>query len=137
MENLWDKISIEKTQPTPKEAILTQAAFLSDMTNGKLIGSIKTTTGTPFLNPETDEFGTECFIHTFRVNAPTLGYTFTLLKLVHEIMKVYPFKIVSSLEGSEYKGIDYQELNDDLKAIFTSPAVTESIKSLLSQSQLE
>ncbi|MDN3691325.1 hypothetical protein QWZ06_03130 [Chryseobacterium tructae] len=137
MENLWNKISIEKTEPTPKEVLLSQSTFLSDMTNGALIGNVKTITGKPILNPEVDEFGTECFIHTFRINVPNLGYTFTLLRLIHGIMKVYPLKIISVLEDDHYIAANYEELNEDLKIILNSKEVIESITSLLSQSQIE
>lgn len=137
MENLWNKIELEKTEPTPKEVLSIQSNFLSEISNAKLQGSLKTVTGQPFLNEDADEFNAECFIHTFRINAPELGYTFTLLRLVHETLKTSPYQIYSSLENKKYKGNTIQDLNDILKSIFNSPEVSTAIKSLLAQSSVE
>jgi hypothetical protein len=137
MENLWNKIELEKTEPTPKEVLSIQSNFLSEISNSKLQGSIKTLTGRPFSNPDAEDFDAECFIHTFRINAPVLGYTFTLLRLVHETLKTSPYQIYSSLENKKYKGNTIAELNDILKIIFNSSEVSTAISSLLAQSSAE
>ncbi|WP_281225468.1 hypothetical protein [Flavobacterium aquiphilum] len=133
MENLWNKIELKKTEPTPKEILSIQSNFLTEISNGKLQGNIGTITGQPFLNSDADDFNAECFIHTFRINVPELGYTFTLLRLAHETLKTSPYQIYSSLENKKYKGKTIEELNDILRSIFNSSEVSTAVKNLLAQ----
>jgi hypothetical protein len=137
MENLWNVDIINKKEPTPKEILAIQANFLDEMTNGKLVASIRTVSAHPFLDKDASEFNDECFIHSFHIKVPSLDYTFTLLRLVHETIRVKPFQLYSNLTDKKYISDDIKELEKILKEIFGSKEVTGALTNLLSQAQGE
>lgn len=134
MENLWNTKIINKTEPTPKDLLAIQAAYLTKMTNGKLVGSIMSLNVQPYSESDAREFKSECFLHSFRVSAPNLDYSFNLLRLVHETMKTKPFKLYSNLTGKKYDGASNEDLEKILKEILMSPEVEEAMSNLVAQS---
>lgn len=133
MENLWNKDFISKKEKTPKEILSIQAKFLEEMTNGKVLATIKTATAYPLLDKDASEFSEQCFVHSFYINIPSLDYSLTLLRLVHETIRLNPFQVYSNLTDKKYHGDDINELEGILKDIFGSPQVSEALKNLLAQ----
>lgn len=134
MENLWNKSIINKSELTPKEVLAVQANYLIEMTGGKLVGTIQTTSAFPYLNDDVNEFSSECFIHSFKISAPHLGYSFTLLRLVHETIKVKPYQVYSNLTEKKFTGNSIDDLEPILMEIINSKEVTNALSSLIAQS---
>lgn len=138
MKNLWPDNFIENEHKiTPKEFLSRQINFLSETTNGKLIGALSSNTSYPFMDKLTkDDFDNadELFIHTMKVQSPSLGYSFTLLRLAHPTLKLFPFAVYSSLTDKKYIGNNIDELEGILLEIFRSTEVVDALTALSSQS---
>nr|WP_299384140.1 hypothetical protein [Allomuricauda sp.] len=136
MKNLWPKKFGENHITTPKELLTTQANYLTESTSGKLQGVIRTSSISPdqIFHSLADDFGENCFSHSFTVNAPRLDYKFSILRLVHPVLKIYPFKVVSSLSGKVYDGENNEQLEAILSSIFSEKEVIDALDSLASQS---
>lgn len=137
MKSLWpSKIEKEEHQITPKEFLSAQIDFLSKATNGKLQGGLRSVSAWSQHDESTNEdFTGEIFIHSMKINSPSLGYSFTMLRLAHQTLKVFPFALYSNLTSKKYKGNSIEDLETSLKEIFSSQEVVEAITSLSSQSE--
>lgn len=137
MKNLWPtSIEEQEHKITPKEFLASQIEFLTKATNGKLQGTLRSTNAYPSLEPSVkDDFSGEVFIHSMKVNSPSLGYSFTLLRLAHNTLKVYPFAVYSNLNDRKYLGNSIEDLEGFLTEIFSSKEVVDAINSLSSQSE--
>ena len=137
MKSLWPtKIEDNKHEITPKEFLSAQIDFLTKATNGKLQGALRSSSAWSQSDATTSEdFKGELFIHSMKVNSPSLGYSFTLLRLVHPTLKVYPFVVYSNLTDRKYRGETIVELESILSEVFSSKEVVDAINSLSSQSE--
>jgi hypothetical protein len=136
MNNLWPAI-IEQQQhkTTPKEFLANQISYLSTATNGKLQGTLSSVSAHSNMEKKTStDFDGELFIHSMKVISPSLGYSFTLLRLAHPTLKVYPFAVYSNLTDKKYRGDTIEDLENILTEIFNSSEVIDAIISLSSQS---
>ncbi len=136
MENLWpNNINQVTHKITPKEFLNEQINFLSKATNGKLQGTLSSFSTNSSNDIETEkDFTGEIFIHSMKIVSPSLGYSFTLLRVAHQTIKIFPISIFSNLTDKKYSVKDLDEFGNVLKEIFSSAEVVEAISSIASQS---
>jgi len=137
MKNLWpNNIEQKQHQITPKEMLAGQINYLAQVTNGILQGTISSVSANSFSQKETHEdFSGEIFIHSMKVISPSLGYSFTLLRLAHPTLKIYPFAVYSNLTDKKYRGENIEDFERILSEIFASKEVLDAIESLATQSK--
>jgi hypothetical protein len=70
-----------------------------------------------------------------KVISPSLGYSFTLLRLAHPTLKIYPFAVYSNLTDKKYTGDSIDDLESILTEIFRTKEVVEALTSLATQSE--
>lgn len=136
MKSLWPtNIEQQQHKITPKEFLVGQISFLSKATNGKLQGTLSSVSAHSIMDKQTKvDFDGELFIHSMKVISPSLGYSFTLLRLAHPTLKVYPFAVYSNLTDKKYNGDNIEDFERILTEIFNSKEVVDAINSLASQS---
>lgn len=139
MKNLWpDKIN-ESGVVTPRQILHYQSEKLTEITNLVLQGSISSRSIQPsLLSYQFDTarmFTKEVFRHRFRISAARLDYSFTLLTLVHETLKPFPFEVLFDLDDKIYRGDSPEDLEAILAEIFGSETVQKAFSSLLDQSK--
>ncbi|PLB20025.1 MAG: hypothetical protein TRG1_970 [Flavobacteriaceae bacterium FS1-H7996/R] len=81
-----------------------------------------------------EDFSGELFIHSMKIISPSLGYSFTLLRLAHGTLKIYPFAIYSNLTDKKYIGENIDDVERILTEIFNSKEVVDALNALSSQS---
>src|SRR5580700_1642574 len=84
--NLWgDLTTLEKVR-TPKSILQEQASYLTQATEGVLVGSLD----------DARLSGRGSFTYDLEVEVPALnGYTFTLLRINHSV-ELYPVQVTST-----------------------------------------
>jgi hypothetical protein len=136
MKSLWSaNIEQQQHKITPKEFLTGQISFLAKATNGKLQGTLSSYSAHSTMDQNTKmDFAGEVFIHSMKVISPSLGYSFTLLRLAHPTLKVYPFTVYSNLTDKKYNGENIEDFERILTEIFNSKEIVDAINSLSSQS---
>ncbi|UBZ15256.1 hypothetical protein LDL77_05965 [Flagellimonas marinaquae] len=135
-KSLWpNNIEQNAHKSTPKEFLSEQIGFLTEATKRKLQGTLSSVSAHSSTRKETNEdFEGEIFIHSMKITSPSLGYSFTLLRLAHQTLKIYPFAVYSNLTDKKYKGNNLEDLENILSEIFNSKEVVDALNSLASQS---
>jgi hypothetical protein len=138
MKNLWPK-TINETEHkiTPKEFLNAQMNYLKDSTNGKLQGSISSlaANSSQDFQASEDYKGEQLFIHSMKIYSPSLSYSFTLLRLAHPTLKIYPFTVYSNLTSEKFTGNSIEKLEEILSNIFNKKEVVEALSALATQSE--
>lgn len=138
MKNLWPDFKSFGDTQTPKDVLLTQAENLNIATNGLIQGTIKSREvrlGTKI--EESNEVENDNFIHIFNVFAPRLKYSFNLLTVRHQTIKIYPCNVSAELADTKSVADSEKDLEEILEKIFKHPEVFMAIESLILQSKAE
>ncbi|QKX07456.1 hypothetical protein HN014_21895 [Aquimarina sp. TRL1] len=135
-KSLWpNNIKQDDHKSTPKEFLAEQLGYLTQATNRKLQGTLSSVSAHSMVDRQTKEdFNGELFIHSMKIISPSLGYSFTLLRLAHPTLKIYPFAVYSNLTDKKYSGDSIDDLERILTEIFNSKEVVSALSSLASQS---
>lgn len=135
MSNLWPQFNVNTEKISPKDILNVQISYLPEVTNYKLKGNIIST----LTQKETEELvpndpTNNDMIHSMRIYAPSLNYTFTLLRLVHSLTSSYPCKIHNNITNETFICNSIDELKIFLKQIFNNPKIKELNNNLIRQS---
>ncbi|AXP80484.1 hypothetical protein CJ739_1395 [Mariniflexile rhizosphaerae] len=135
-KSFWpNNIKQEEHKSTPKEILTEQIGFLTQATNRRLQGTLSSVSAHSIMDKQTKEdFSGELFIHSMKIISPSLGYSFTLLRLAHGTLKIYPFAIYSNLTDKKYIGENIDDVERILTEIFNSKEVVDALNALSSQS---
>jgi hypothetical protein len=125
-KNLWPSnlrdSSYDKNEDTPRQILLQQANFLSELKKNVLEGEVRTSQGSLNNQPT--------FVQEFIIKAPTLGkFHFTLLRAAHGF-DIYPVSIYNALRESNSNAKDETEFKTILKDIFQDSKTINAIKVL-------
>lgn len=133
--DLWpDDIEITGDFDTPLRLLREQASLLGKRTKNIVQGSVVSTRDDSSFEIteelEDTNFGVR---HRFALVAPALGhYTYTLFVLTHDVVQLYPVKVLWENEVNVVKSKD--ELESLLKRIFSAEKTKRIIHSLIAQS---
>jgi len=128
-KNLWsDQIGVVIEDTIPKIILVEQANYLSEMTNDKLVGEVRSKS----LKSGASE---SMIVHDFDIVSPSLGnYTFTLFSVKHKI-QMYPMAINFALsEDDVFTVNNEEEFENMLSKIMTHKSTVKAINGLLAQS---
>ena len=138
IHNLWPQDILKQANESQPVTILRQQAkYLEEMTDGILVGTVKS-----YKNTNRSEVDTNSgLVHKLIVNAPYVSYYFTLVEIIQEdIVDPYPVHmsspLVENIGGLDDIGLfqNVKEVEDGLKQIFKSKKVVEVLQSLITQS---
>lgn len=136
MKNLWPSLGDLDDKLTPKNILEIQAENLNDITNGLLRGSIVSNFIQVGDRIDSEEFADkDTFFHIFNIYAPRLKYSFNLLSLSHEAMRLYPCSLHSAFSNINKNISDEENLTKELANIFSNENVMHAIKALMLQSK--
>ena len=123
-ENMWGEISAPANQRTPTSILREQAAILSQVTRGVLIGSIE--------QQPTDR---NILIYNFDITAPAINnHKFAILTLQYSIT-IYPLSLTDHTTHVQRQCLNEEGFTAALKSILSSTQVKRVITALLIQSQ--
>lgn len=128
-ESFWNLDLEGPIEKTPKRVMQQQAEFLTEDTNGSLVGIVTT---------RKDPTDPRTMLHEFTVRVPALGgYKFRLFFISHS-MTLYPVTIGSELlSGTSYKCTNIEEVEAGIREVLNNESVKRVINSLYIQSQDE
>lgn len=137
MKNLWPDFGDINDGLSPKDILKIQANNLRSATKGLIKGVINSSQiGGQQMNFN-ELGGRNSFVHTFSIYSSRLDYSFNLLSLTHETIKIYPCSIESEISKVEENVDSEEKLEQVLKKIFNHKEVTIAIRSLILQSRSE
>lgn len=137
--SLWGDIMPKDTN-SPKRILEEQAEILSQITNNKLKGEIRTSSHTifenPFITQLSEDSNSKFITHSFFINAPFINYSFELLNVTHSLLQVYPLIIKRPNSYEEILCNDEIDFVSKLGSIMQSTENRKIIQSLIIQSGL-
>lgn len=116
VDNLWPQ-DFPKTVRTPLVILKSQCRYLESMTQGVLVGTIKT-----YIDED------EEVSHKMFLSAPSIQAKIELLEIYHKRDIVYPVVIVDSSSCS-----DEEEFTSELTKVLSSSHVKSIVSSLLAK----
>ena len=125
--NLWPKdLGSNATITMPKEILLQQANFLSEMAKNIIVGEVRSNQGVS---------GNEkVIVHELIVKAPSIGnYQFTLLRVMHNY-NIYPISVFDALKEEDLQAATEEEFIAILAEVFNSSQTKNAITGLIAQS---
>jgi hypothetical protein len=123
-ENMWGEISDPVNQRTPTSILREQAAILSQITKGILIGSI-----------EQDPTSNNTLVYNFAVTAPAINnHKFSILTVQYSIT-IYPLTLTDRTTQVQRQCLNEDSFASTLKSILSSLQVKRVITALLIQSR--
>ena len=131
-KDMWGEVKEDQTIRTPVIVMREQAILLEKKTNGILIGKVKTKL-IPFSKNGQVRFA------SFDIVAPLLGnYSFRLLELNYDIIKIFPINIFPfQAHEAKEECQSIEEFEHALELILSDQETSTVISSLLAQSRLE
>ena len=133
-KNLWGNLAELQTVRTPRTILLEQAQYLSEETQGKLIGSvveINHDLSRALVNPLAEKM----FYIEFRIKVPALNnYTYTLFSVEHGI-NLYPANICVEVHPEPIVCNNEEAFEEKLQHFFQSKYVRDILGKLISQVQ--
>lgn len=133
---LWGEILPKETN-SPRSILKEQAAILFRITNGKLRGEVRTSSCSIFDKPffaHLSSHDNNYIIHSLYVNAPSINYSFELLKVIHSLVLIYPLAVKNSSTDEEFQCVDEKEFIATLESIMQHETNRKVIQNLLIQS---
>lgn len=123
MTDMWN-IDLQGVKPieTPITIIEEQAKSLGVKSGGRLVAKIKR---------NDSWFSVGDYTHTLQVEAPSLRYVNTVLRLKYDPGCIYPTTI--GTDEKEYICKDELAFRDVLKSVLSSPRVSNMLRALMSQ----
>lgn len=128
IKNLWpdDLANVKITMP--KEILLQQGNYISELTKNLIVADVKTDQG---VLQGTDE---KVMVHRFILKAPTMGnYSFNLLRVMHNF-GIYPVTVWNGLTEEKTIAENEEEFMQIIGAIFSSNETRNAISSIIAQS---
>lgn len=128
-ESFWNLDLEGPIEKTPKKIMQQQAEFLTEDTNGALIGMVTT---------KKDPIKQRTIVHEFTVRVPLLGgYRYRLFFVSHPIT-LYPVTVGSELlSGTPYVCADIEEVETAIREVLNNESVKKVITSLYIQARDE
>lgn len=127
--NLWGELPLAEIFRTPIVILREQAAQLTELTNGLLVGQVDSFTSKA--RPKTP------FASRLSIVVPALeSYQFQIIRIYHNIM-LYPLHVFDVVNEIEYDCDDEQQFLEVVGRTLSSKAVHKAIAALLSQSKSE
>jgi hypothetical protein len=122
VENLWEGLVLNPPKPIFLEILSQQITYLSEMTEGKLVGSL-----------ERFEVADNKIRYDMDIVVPALDdYSFTLLSVLKG-PGAYPLDVEYGLENRELQQCQSEaEFKKAIKAVFSSEKTQDAISSTLS-----
>lgn len=118
-KNLWPEFKVEKIN-LPKNILVEQADFITEMTNKNILGKISTT----------NQSGS--IYHSFRLQVPALqNYTYYLFSVKHDPILIYPLTI--NWRDSFIPVPNESEFLTALEQIFKHESTQKVVSSILAQ----
>ena len=137
MNNLWPDFDELDDILTPKDILSIQAGNLNTQTKGLLQGIIKTTPMKSNIRVFGIDFPGDSFWHRLIINSPKLNYSFDLLSVLHETIRIYPCYLVSDIANTSLECGSREILEVELKKLFYNADVANAVRSLFLQSRKE
>ena len=134
--NLWGDI-MPKYTSSPTKILEEQANFLSQITDNKLQGEIRTSPCSIFEKPffaHITEDASKYITHSLFINAPSINYSFELLNVTHALLYLYPLVIRTPNSSAEIRCDDEKNFINELKSIMQNEDSRKMIQSLIIQS---
>jgi len=125
-KSFWPKDLLENLPSAPVDLIQQQAGYLSELTNGHVIGEVKVSAF-----PEDSDGDTIGIL--FYISAPSIKYRYELVQFFHGLA-LYPVKVFSSAQHVESLANESQ-LRLFLKNKLSQPMTGDIIKALYIQSK--
>lgn len=128
IKNLWpdDLGNIKITMP--KEILIQQGNYISEMTKNLILAEVKTDQS---VLQGTDE---KVMVHRFTLKAPTMGnYSFNLLRVMHNF-SIYPVTVWNGLTEVKTIANNEEEFMAVIASIFSSNETRNAISSMIAQS---
>lgn len=127
-ENLWPKDLGSNAMTMPKEILLQQANFLSEMTKNIIVGEVRSSQG---VLADSEE---KVIVHELLVKAPSIGnYQFTLLRVMHNYT-IYPISVYDTLKEVKVDATTEEEFVKILTDIFNNIQTKNALNGLIAQS---
>lgn len=134
--NLWGDIMPKETN-SPKKILEEQANILSQITNNKLKGEIRTSPCSYFDKPlfvHLTNDKSDFIIHSLYINAPIVNYSFELLNVTHALLYLYPVVIRTPNTNEEIQCDNEATFITQLTSIMQNKDNRKIIQSLIIQS---
>ena len=129
IQNLWPNNFGNVNIVFPKEVLVKQARYLTEMTKNLLVAEVVSHQGNM---AKTNE---NVIVHELIITAPAMGnYQFTLLRLIHNL-GIYPLRVYDALMDTSTNVENEEELLGTLSAIFTTKKTQNAINSMIIQSR--
>lgn len=127
IQNLWPETVGNTNIVMPKEILLKQAQYLSEMTKNLLTVQVRS-------GRSVSVKGDNSLSHDFIIVAPALGnYQFTLLKVTHDF-SIYPLSVIDALENLSYQANNEANFIEILRRIFSGSKTQNAINVIIAQS---
>lgn len=128
IKNLWPTDIGNTSVTMPKEILLKQANFLSEMTKNIIVGEVRSTQGV------LADSNSTVIVHELIVKAPSMGnYQFTLLRVMHNF-EIYPIRVFNALDDAKYDAETEEEFIEVLTLILNTDQAKNAINGLIAQS---
>ena len=124
VENMWGEINDPVNQQTPTSILREQAAILSQMTKGVLIGSL-----------EPEPTNNNALVYNFAVTAPAINNHKFLILTVQYSITIYPLTLTDRTTQVQRQCLNEEAFTANLKNILSSLQVKRVISALLIQSR--
>lgn len=135
-KSLWPDITA-KREETPKDILQQQANFLSENTNGKIVGNIEISEGSNFeiekdlraLIRRTEQD----LCYKLYITATHMGgVRFLLLSMLQNPIEIYPCHLKDEVNEVEYKDLENMDsFIARLKEILQSPKISTLLSNLI------
>jgi len=121
---MWGDIAEPSNERTPTSILREQAAILSRLTRGVLIGSV-----------EQEPTGNSSLIYHFAVTAPAINHQKCFILTVQYSMTIYPLTLTDRTTQVQRQCLNEENFRSTLKGVLSSTQVRRVISALLIQSK--
>ncbi|MEM8638771.1 MAG: hypothetical protein AAGG51_08170 [Cyanobacteria bacterium P01_G01_bin.54] len=139
-KNLWGTLpNGELDQPTPKSILKDQAKFLTEMTNGSLVGEVgKITHAYQGSLQLVSQQPSPVIVDSLKIKVPALDdYIYGVAQIEYKLPTTYPVTLTNLADPDEEakQYLTLEEFEAGLEAVLTSEQVRNIIRILLEQAE--